>query len=268
VSGIVEESMKMTNTMKSVWFASILIVGGLCIEGVKANVESAALPLQEWTFSGPFGTFDKAQLQRGFQVYKEVCGACHSMKSLSYRNLSALGFSEAEIKAIARKDTLPGGVNEAGELVDRPGLPSDHFHSPYANPQAARAANNGSLPPDLSLIASARKGGPDYIHAYITGYQDPPEGVKLGEGMYYNLYFHGNQSAMAPPLSDGLVTFSDGTTATMDQMSRDVSAYLYWAANPHMEERKQMGVMVLLYMIIFTALMYMTMKRIWSRVEH
>ncbi len=254
----------MKTQLKIIYLATALL--GLCVSNVGA-VESIKPSEESWTFNGPFGTFDKAQLQRGFQVYKEVCSACHSLKLLSYRNLTALGFSEAEVKAIARQNNVPAAPNDAGEIVDRPALPSDRFHSPYPNSQAARAANNGSLPPDLSLIVSARKGGPDYIHAYITGYQEPPASFKLGEGMHYNVYFPGNQTAMAPPLTDGQVAYSDGTTATVDQMSRDVASFLYWAANPHMEERKQMGVMVMLYMIIFTALLYMTMKRIWSRVE-
>jgi ubiquinol-cytochrome c reductase cytochrome c1 subunit len=260
--------MKMSKTFKSIYIASVLVLSGVSLDGVRAEETTLTPPPQTWTFSGPFGTFDKAQLQRGFQVYKEVCSVCHSMKLLSYRNLTALGFSEAEVKAIAHKDSIPAVPNDAGEIVDRPALPSDHFHSPYPNPQAARAANNGALPPDQSLIVSARHGGPDYVHALLTGYEEAPANVKLGQGMHYNIYFHGNQIAMAPPLSEGLVTFSDGTPSSVDQMAKDVSAFLYWAANPHMEERKEMGVMVMLYMIIFTILMYLTMKRIWSRVEH
>lgn len=255
----------MKKTIYSVVF--IAAFAGLLCQPSNAEHELKA-PEQSWTFDGPFGTFDKAQLQRGFQVYKEVCAACHSLKLLSYRNLTALGFSEAEVKAIARQYSVPGVPNDAGEVVDRPALPSDRFHSPYANDQAARAANNGALPPDLSLITSARHGGADYVHALMVGFQEPPAGVKIGEGMHYNIYFRGNQIGMAPPLTDGQVTYSDGTTATVDQMGKDVAAFLYWAANPHMEKRKQTGVMVMLYMIIFTVLMYLTMKRIWSRVEH
>lgn len=249
----------------AIWLVCAIILG---VVDKAAAEELVTIPSQAWTFNGPFGTFDKAQLQRGFQIYREVCSACHATKLLSYRNLSALGFSEAEVKAIAHKDSVPAVPNDQGEIVDRPALPSDHLHGPYANPQAARAANNGALPPDLTLMANARHGGPDYIHAYLTGYRDPPEGFKVGEGMHYNTFFHGNQTAMAPPLTDGQVTYSDGTNATVDQMAQDVAAYLMWAANPHMEERKQMGVMVTLYMIILTTLLYLTMKRIWSRVEH
>lgn len=256
----------MKLTFKPAFLASALFLS-LFSGGVMAE-ESVPVPTQSWSFSGPFGTFDKAQLQRGFQVYKEVCSACHSMKLLSYRNLEALGFSKEEVKAIARKDTVPGGPNDQGEPTERPALPSDRFPSPYANPQAARAANNGALPPDLSLMVNARQGGADYIHAYLTGFRDPPAGVKIGEGMHYNTYFRGNQTAMAPPLVDAQVTYSDGTVATIDQMSQDVAAYLEWAANPHMEQRKQMGVMVMLYMIVFAFLLYFTMKRIWSRVDH
>lgn len=256
----------MKKTSGSMYLALVLFWTFGSVVGAEEHVLKP--PAQAWTFSGPFGTFDKAQLQRGFQVYKEVCSACHSMKLLSYRNLSALGFSEAEVKAIARHDTVAAVPNDAGDVVDRPALPSDHFHSPYANIQAARAANNGAAPPDLSLITSARKGEADYVHALMVGFQAPPADMKIGTGMHYNMYFHGNQIAMAPPLSEGQVTYSDGTVATVDQMGKDVAAFLYWAANPHMEKRKQMGVMVLLYMLIFTGLMYLTMKRIWSRVEH
>lgn len=259
----------MKKIIKSVSVAIVTLFFGVC-EGLcsEHSQDSSALPDQVWSFEGPFGTFDKAQLQRGFQVYKEVCAACHSLKLLSYRNLRALGFSEAEVKAIAHHENVPGGPNDEGVIVDRPALPSDRFHSPYPNPEAARAANNGALPPDLSLITSARKDGANYVHALMIGFQEAPADMKMGQGMHYNKYFPGHQIAMAPPLSDGLITYADGTTNTVDQMASDVTAFLYWAANPHMEDRKQMGVMVMIYMLIFTTLLYMTMKRIWARVEN
>ncbi len=258
----------MKKTFKFASLVFVISLAGGDSSFLKAAHEQVVLPAQVWSFDGPFGTFDKAQLQRGFQVYKEVCSACHSMKLLSYRNLSALGFSEAEIKAIARQNSVPGAPNDAGDVVDRPALPSDRFRSPYPNEQAARAANNGALPVDMSLIASARKGGADYIHALMMGYEAAPADMKIAEGMHYNKYFAGHQIAMTAPLSEGQVTYADGTPTSVDQMASDVAAFLYWAANPHMEQRKRVGVMVMVYMLIFTALLYMTMKRIWSRVDH
>lgn len=230
-------------------------------------VEAPKPPEQSWSFEGPFGTWDRAQLQRGYQVYKEVCSSCHAMNLISFRNLAALGFSEAEIKAIAHQYTVIDGPNDLGEMVERPGIPSDTFVAPYPNPEAARAANNGALPPDLSLVINARKYGADYVYALLNGYQDPPSGVKVGEGMYYNVFFSGHQIAMAPPLSEGQIQYSDGTPTSVEQMSRDVTAFLHWAANPKMEQRKEMGAMVIIYMLIFTVLMYLVMQRIWARVE-
>ncbi|MGB0934496.1 MAG: cytochrome c1 [Alphaproteobacteria bacterium] len=224
-------------------------------------------PQQQWSFSGMRGTFDRGELQRGFQVYREVCASCHGINLLSFRNLSALGFSDAEIKAIAAEYEVADGPDDAGEMYDRPAEPHDRFVPPFANEKAARASNNGSLPPDLSLITKARFNGPDYLYALLTGYQDQPEGTEVQEGMYYNIYFPGNQIAMKSPLSDGQVEYSDGTTATVAQMSRDVTAFLAWAAEPEMESRKETGLMVLLYMLIFTAFLFISMNRIWARVK-
>src|SRR5262249_15303410 len=188
-----------------------------------AGAEDAiSMPPVDWSFSGMFGTYDKAELQRGFQVYKEVCSACHSMNLLHYRNLTSLGFSDDEVKAIAAQFQMTDGPNDEGEMFQRPARPSDVFVAPFANPEAARAANNGALPPDLTLITKAREGGATYIHALLTGFKDAPAGFKLGDNMYYNEYFPGHQIAMPPPLSEGQVTFADGTQASVDQMSRDV----------------------------------------------
>ncbi len=229
--------------------------------------ESIAPPKQDWSFDGPFGTFDRASAQRGFQVYKEVCAACHSMKYVSYRNLAALGFSEAEIKAIAAQATVKDGPNDEGEMFERPGRPSDRLPSPYANKQAASAANNGAVPPDLSLMVKARPHGANYIHALLTGYGEPPQDFDLGQGMNYNKYFPGHQIAMAAPLNEGIVSYTDGTAASVDQMARDVSTFLAWAAEPEMEDRKQTGWRVLLFVAAMGILFYLSKRKLWSKVK-
>lgn len=224
-------------------------------------------PKQTWSFNGPFGTFDRASAQRGFQVYKEVCGNCHSMKLVYYRNLAALGLTDDQVKAIAASVQVPGGVNDSGEAVERPGLPSDHFRSPFPNDAAARAANGGALPPDQSLIVKARENGSDYVFNLLNGYRDPPPGVTVQDGQYYNIYFPGNQLAMPPVLSDGIVTYSDGTPATAEQMSRDVTQFLMWTSNPDMEQRKRMGVKVVLFLTLLTGLTYAVKKKVWKDVH-
>lgn len=232
--------------------------------GSAAAAEAVALPNQEWSFQGIFGTYDRAALRRGYQVYKEVCAACHSMRLLSYRNLREIGFSEAAVKAIAAEVQVTDGPNDDGEMFERPGVPSDRFKSPFPNDKAARVANNGSLPPDLSLIAKARKGGPDYLHAVVTGYDDPPSGFQLADGMNYNKYFPGHQIAMAAPLSDDRVEYADGTKATVDQMARDVSEFLMWAAEPKLEDRKRLGLKVVLFLLVLTGLFYAAKRKVWS----
>jgi ubiquinol-cytochrome c reductase cytochrome c1 subunit len=229
--------------------------------------EEVAIPKEKWSFAGIFGTFDRASLQRGYQVYKEVCASCHSMSLIRFRDLAALGFNEDEIKALAAEYEVTDGPNDQGEMFQRPGRPADKFKSPFANEKAARAANNGAFPPDLSLMTKARKGGPDYVHALLTGYADPPPGVTLMEGMNYNKYFAGHQIAMAKPLNDDQVTFSDGTKASVDQMARDVSTFLSWTAEPELEARKRLGVKVILFLIIATGLLYATKRKIWRAVH-
>ena len=229
--------------------------------------EAVEPPKQSWSFNGPFGTFDRASAQRGFQVYKEVCGNCHSMKLVYYRNLAGIGLNEAEIKAIAASVQVPGGVDETGQAVERPGLPSDHFRSPFPNDMAARAANAGALPPDMSLIAKARSNGPDYIHHLLTSYKDPPEGVKVPDGQYYNEAFPGHFLAMPPPLAEGQVTYADGTPATVEQMTRDVTQFLNFTANPDLEQRKRMGVKVVLFLTLLTGLTYAVKKKVWKDVH-
>jgi ubiquinol-cytochrome c reductase cytochrome c1 subunit len=226
------------------------------------------LPETKFSFEGVFGTYDRASVQRGFQVYKEVCSACHSMHLLSYRNLRDIGLSADEVAAVAASVQIQDGPNDNGEMFERPGRASDRFRSPFANAASARAANNGALPPDLSVIAKARAGGADYLHALLIGYEEPPEGVAVMEGMHYNKYFAGHQIAMAPPLTqDGQLTFGDGTNATVDQMSLDVSTFLTWAAEPELETRRAMGVRVLLFLGILGGVTYAVKRKIWANVH-
>ena len=243
---------------------------------------------QSWSFAGPFGTYNKGQLQRGLKVYKEVCSACHSMNLVAFRTLEGLGYSEAQVKALAAEYEVTDGPNADGEMFTRPALPSDYFPSPFPNSIAAAVANNGAAPPDFSLIAKARgvergfplfvfdiftqyaEGGPDYIHALLTGYdEEPPAGMEIAEGTYYNPYFIAGKSlAMAPPLSDGQVTYDDGSPETVDQYARDVAAFLMWAAEPHLEARKQTGFSVMAFMVLFTGLVYLTKRKVWAGVAH
>lgn len=239
-----------------------------------------------WSFAGPFGHYDKGQLQRGLKVYTEVCAACHSMKLVAFRTLRDLGYSEAQVKAFSANYKVQDGPNDEGEMFERPAIPSDYFPSPFPNAQAAAAANNGAAPPDMSLLAKARgvergfpqfifdiftqyqEGGPDYIYSLLTGYTDPPKGVTVPEGGHYNPYFVAAASlAMPPPLSADQVTYDDGAPQTVDQYSKDVSAFLMWAAEPHLEERKRTGFMVMVFLVIFTGLIYLTKKSVYARKE-
>ena len=224
-------------------------------------------PAQDWSFGGLFGTFDRAAAQRGFQVYKEVCAACHGVYQISYRHLAAIGFNEDEVKAIAAQATVRDGPNDEGEMFERPGRPSDKFHRPFANEKAARAANNGAYPPDLSLIVKARPDGANYLHGLLTGYSEAPAGVAMGEGMNYNKYFPGHQIAMPPPLSENSVTYSDGTPASVDQMSKDLTTFLAWTAEPELEDRKRTGIKVILFLLILTGLLYAAKRKIWAAVH-
>ncbi len=224
----------------------------------------------DWSFKGLFGKFDRSSLQRGYQVYTEVCSSCHSMKYLSYRNLAEKGgpeFSEAQAKAIAASFEVKDGPNEDGDMFTRPGKLSDKFVMPYENVKAAQAANGGAYPPDMSVLVKARGGGVDYIYSLLQGYEDPPIGMELDDGVYYNKFMYGNKIKMANQLSDGLVSYSDGTEATVEQMSKDVTTFLMWAAEPHLEARHQMGFKAIVYLIILTILVYFSMKKIWSRIK-
>ena len=224
----------------------------------------------DWSFKGLFGKFDRGSLQRGYQVYSEVCAGCHSMKYLSYRNLSEKGgpeFSFEQAKAIAASFEITDGPNADGEMFTRPGKLSDKFVMPYENDKAAQAANGGAYPPDMSVLVKARGDGVDYIYSILLGYEDAPSGMTLDEGVHYNKYMYDNKIKMAAPLSDGSVEYGDGTEASIEQMSKDVTTFLMWAAEPHLEARHQMGFKAIVYLIILTVLVYFSMKKIWSRVE-
>lgn len=237
------------------------------VSGAFAAGDAPTPPKQDWSFSGPFGTYDKAALQRGYKVYSEVCAACHAMKRVHFRNLEDLGYNEGQIKNIASNYTVMDGPDSEGEMFERPARLSDPFPSPYPNKEAAKAAN-GAYPPDLSLITKARAHGADYIHALLTGYDDAAHhGVTLSEGQYWNKYMPGHIIAMAPPLSDGQIAYEDGSPQTLDQYSKDVSHFLTWAAEPEMEHRKRLGIQVLLFLLVFTGIMYGVKKKIWSDVH-
>ena len=250
--------------------------------------EADAPPLQHWSFSGPFGTYDPQQLQRGFKVYREVCSTCHSLKLLSFRNLADAGgpgFTEAQAEAIAQGFQVTDGPNDQGQMFQRPGKASDYFPPPFPNDEAARAALGGGLPPDMSTLAKARgyergfpwfifeaftqyqEGGPDYIHAILNGYTDPPQGFVLPPGTHYNKYFPGHAIAMPKPINDGQVKYTDGTPETVEQYGRDVAAFLMWAAEPKLDERKRLGFQVMIYLMILAGLLYFTKKKVWHEVD-
>ncbi|MCB2107150.1 MAG: cytochrome c1 [Rhodobacteraceae bacterium] len=235
---------------------------------VNAAEEGPQLMHVEWTFDGLFGKFDKQQLQRGYQVYKEVCSSCHSMNYVAFRNLEDLGYSEGQVKAVAAEYEYPD-IDDEGSETTRKGKASDHFKNPYPNEKFARASNNGALPPDLSLMTKARVDGPNYVYSLLLGYGEAPEDIQMLDGMNYNKYFSSGsyQIAMAQQLFDDLVTYADGTPATAEQMSKDVVAFLHWAAEPKLEARHSTGFRVMLYTLIFTILTYLLKKRIWARLE-
>ncbi len=251
-------------------FTPVQAAGGSDVELLK--------PEGGWSFEGPLGRYDEAALQRGFQVYQQICAGCHSMNLLSYRNLSQPGGPEFPVEVmeeIAAQAMVPAGPDEFGNTTDefglpltRPGRPEDTFVAPYPNEQAARAANGGAYPPDMSVIAKARYGLHNYIYSLLQGYEEPPEGFEVMPGLYYNKFMYGNQIAMAQPLYDDMVVYEDGTPATIEQMSADVSHFLAWAAEPKLEQRKSLGLQVMIYLTIFAALLYLSYRRIWRDVEH
>ena len=229
--------------------------------------EAMSLKKQNWSFEGIFGRYDNSTLQRGLQIYQEVCSACHGMKRLRFRELRDLGFTNDQIKQYAKTFEILDGPNELGEMFMRPGEPSDTFVSPYKNKEEAKASFGGSYPPDLSLLTKAIKNGPDYIYSLLTGYEDPPKEFKLTDGLYYNPYYDGKVIAMPPPLYDNAIEYIDGTNASLDQLSYDIVHFLNWAAEPKLQQRKSLGLKVLLFLIVLTLLLYVTMKEIWSRIE-
>ena len=277
-----------TFLMKTIAAAAVIL--GLAFTGT-ANAEENVLEEQDWSFAGPFGKFDQAQLQRGFQIFTENCSSCHSLNLVSFRNLmqpGGPGFSEAEVRAIAAEVSVMDGPDADGEMFDRPGRLADRFPSPWANDEQARASNNGALPPDFSVLAKARgvtrgfptfvfdiftqyqESGPDYIYNLLTGYEeDVPEEIEMGSGMYYNPVFKsGVQIAMAPPLSDGQHEFSDGSPETLQQYARDVVSFMMWAAEPHLVERKAMGFREIIFLLIFAGLLYFTKRKVWAGAKH
>ena len=256
----------MKNIFKIIYSIIFLLGGTFAVNAA----EKVDLLKTDWSFKGLFGKFDRGALQRGYQVYSEVCAGCHSMKYVSYRNLFEPGgpeFSEEQAKAIAASFEVTDGPNNDGEMFTRSAKLSDKFVMPFENIKAAQAANGGAYPPDMSVLAKARSGGVDYIYSVLLGYEDPPSSVKLDDGVYYNKYMYGNKIKMSQPLMDDAVEYSDGTKATEEQMAKDVTTFLMWAAEPHLESRHKMGFKAILYLIILTILVYFSMKKIWSRIE-
>ena len=252
--------------MRMIRMALVALALGAASPALAAGA-APALPEVKWSFAGLFGTFDRASAQRGFQVYKEVCASCHSVKYGYYRDLRGLGLTSKEVEALASGYMVPT-TNDDGQPAERQALPSDRFRSPFPNDKAARAANNGALPPDLSVMTKARENGDNYLYALLVGYEEPPAGVTLGVGMYYNKYFPGNQIGMPQPLRDDQVTYADGTKATVDQMSKDVTTFFAYIANPELETRKALGVKVILFLIGLTCVTYAVKRKVWSDVEH
>lgn len=251
-------------------FIAKLVVGLSLVASSSAFAAGDVLPPKDvkWNFDGIFGTYDRASAQRGLQVYKEVCSACHGLRLVSYRNIMDLGYTDDQVKAFAKEYEVQNAEpNDDGEMFNRPARPSDRFVSPFPNQQAARAANGGAYPPDLSLITKARANGPSYLYSLMTGYQDVPDGVEEQEGLNYNPYFPGSWIAMAPPLSEDAVEYSDGTKATVDQMAKDLTYFLTWAAAPDLEKRKSTGLSVMLFLIVFTGLLIAVKKKVWADVH-
>ena len=261
---------------------SLLSLAGSAFAADEQSHETPPPPRQKWSFSGPFGHYDKGQLQRGLKVYREVCAVCHGMKYVAFRNLEALGYSEGQVKAIASEYKIPDGPNDQGDMFERAGRPADYFPTPWPNENAARARYNG-VPPDFSVLAKARgyergfpwfifdmftqfqEHGVDYIHALMVGYKEkPPAGVTLPAGSFYNEYFPGHAIAMPPPLSDKRVDYTDGSPATVDQFAKDVAAFMMWAAEPHMEARKRIGFQVMIFLLVLSGLLYFTKKKVWA----
>jgi cytochrome c1 len=269
-------------------FAALVLAAVLVAIAPPASAEDQVPPPRvKWSFAGPFGKYDEAQLQRGFKIYREVCANCHSMEMLTFRNLAepgGPGYTEEQAAAVAAEYKVKD-LDEQGNPTERPGRPADHFPSPFANELAAKAANGGTAPPDMSSLAKARtylrgfpwfvfdmvtqyqEQGPDYIAAYISGYKEAPKGFTVPPGGHYNEYFPGHVTAMPQPLQPGQVTYDDGTPATMQHYSQDIAAFLMWAAEPHLVQRKRIGFQVMIFLIVLSGLLYFTKKKVWSAVH-
>lgn len=258
----------MRTSMSRITVAAAALIGLLLLAPARGEAqETPPLPHQQWSFDGVFGTYDKAAMQRGFQVYKQICSACHPVKHLYFRDLEALGYTPDQVKAIAASYQVTDGPNDQGQMYQRPGRSSDPIPGPFPNDEAARAANGGALPPDLSMIVKAREGGPDYVYALMNGFKPPPAGFTVPSGKYYNEYFPGHLIAMPPPLSDGAVTYADGTKATAQQMAHDVATFLNWASEPNLDTRHRVGVRVFLFLIVGVGIFYAAKRKIWSAVH-
>ncbi len=263
--------------MRNVIAGSLWLIITAALAGVGASAPVAAaeddtvIVDQSWSFTGPFGTFDRGQLQRGFKVYQEVCASCHAMHLVHYRNLGESGgpeFSGAAVQAIAADVKVEDGPDDEGEMFERSGRPSDAFVSPFKNEQEARAANNGTVPPDLSVIAKGREHGANYLYSLLIGYAEAPADYGMEEGMFYNTAFQGHQIAMPNPLSAEVIEYTDGTPPTVENYAKDISAFLMWAAEPKLEKRHKIGFRVLVYLILLAGFLYVAKRRIWARIEH
>ncbi|NKB60124.1 MAG: cytochrome c1 [Alphaproteobacteria bacterium] len=246
---------------------TLAVIVSLGVAGPALAAGGVEIPKRDWSFQGLFGTYDRAAMQRGLQIYQESCAGCHSIRLIYYRNLADLGYTAEQIKAFAAENEVEDGPNDEGEMYMRPAVASDRFIKPFPNDNAARAGNNGALPPDLSLMVEARVGGPNYLYAVLTGYGEPPAGTEVMDGMSYNKYFPGHQIAMPPPLSEDGVEFADGTKATVEQQAKDITTFLAWASEPNMEARKSMGLKVMLFLLVFTGLLIAVKRRIWADVH-
>ena len=248
--------------------AAALIACGLALApGLVRADEQAPPPKQEWPFYGVFGTYDPAALQRGFQVYKQVCSACHNLDHLHYSDLAGIGYDAEQIKAIAAQYQVTDGPDKSGKMFKRPARPSDSWVGPFPNEEAAGATFGGAAPPDLSMIVKAREGGPDYVYGILNGFTNPPAGEKVPSGRYYNKYFLGHVIAMPPPLQANAVKFQDGTPATVPQMAHDVASFLTWASHPNLDERHRTGFKVILFLIITAGVFYAAKRKIWSKLH-
>lgn len=255
--------------MRKLILSALVATGVVAAAGTAhASGDAATLLKPGFSWDGVFGQYDKPALKRGYQVFHEVCSNCHSLRLVAYRNLSAVGLTEDEIKAVAAERELPDAPNDEGVIANRAGRASDKWIAPFPNEKAAAAANGGAAPPDLSLMAKARVGGPNYVYSLMLGYEDAaPEGVTIPDGKFYNKVFPGHAISMPPQMMDDLVTYADGTKATKEQLAHDVTTFLNWAAEPELNERKSLGLKVMIFLGVLTALMYALKRQIWKNIH-